>query len=441
VRYAFLLAVGTFALGVNAYVMAGLLPVISEDLDVTLATAGQLVTVFTLCYAIAGPVFATVFSGKSTKVILAGALVVFILANVLGAVASSLPVLMVTRAIVGVGAGLYSPVASAAAVALAPPDRSGRALAIVLGGLSTGTVIGVPIGLLLAQQAGWRGTLWLVSGLGVVALAGVVGLLPSAPVTAQPTLRERATVLADRRVAGIVAVSFIAALAGLGLYTYLAPVLDAAGGIVDPTLYLWAWGAGCIVGSFGVGILIDRVGRSALLISVILIATAGTFVAIPLLASRHLLVMVPLVIWGILGFATPVPQQHRLIGIRPEHGAIVVALNASAIYLGSAVGAALGGLVLALGIAAPSLAYLAAALTVLAWLLHLATKGPGRPGARRRAARHIVPSTEGLSGHPGRPTRPLYLTPSGAARPRLDAVGSAARPDTPGRRSVRFLSM
>jgi predicted MFS family arabinose efflux permease len=389
-RYAFLLASGTFALGVNAYVMAGLLPVISGDLSVPLATAGQLVTVFTLCYAFAGPVFATIFSGKSTKVILICSLLVFILANALGAMAGSLTVLLLTRAVVGIGAGLYSPVASAAAAKLVSPGRSGRALAVVLGGLSTGTVIGVPLGLLLAHHVGWRATLWLVTVLGMIALGGVAALLPSTPATAQPTLRERFAVLTDRGVAGIVGVSFIAALAGLGLYTYLAPVLDTAGGIHNPTAYLWAWGIGCIIGSFGIGSLIDRLGRPALVISLILLATALCFVVIPPAAPSHVLLLLPLVIWGVLGFATPVPQQHRLIGLRPDHSAIVVALNASAIYLGSAVGSALGGLALALGTSAPALAYLAGGVTMIALLLHVRSSGsaawsiaPARSGPLR----------------------------------------------------------
>jgi predicted MFS family arabinose efflux permease len=373
VRHVLLLAVGTFALGVNAYMMAGLLPGISLSLHTSLAASGQLVTVFALSYALAGPIIVTLLGGFTGKAVLASALVIFVAANCLSAIAGSLPSLLLARVIAGVGAGVYSPIATAVAVTLMPTERRGQALAVVLGGLSAGTVFGVPVGLFLAHHVGWRAAMWMICALGVISLAGILLGLPARPLETQPSLRERASALADPRISAVVSVSFIAALAGLGLYTYLAPVLDSAGGVHNPIVYLWAWGIGAVIGSFGVGAVIDHVGRATVIVSVILAVTALTFVAIPLLATHHVLVLLPLVIWGILGFATPVPQQHRLIAIRPNHAPVTVALNASAIYLGSAAGAALGGLVLALRAPAQNLAYLAAVVTVLALLLHLVT--------------------------------------------------------------------
>jgi predicted MFS family arabinose efflux permease len=366
----------------DAFVIAGLLPMISTELHASISATGQLVTVFTLCYAVASPLFATVLSGKQAKVILLAALAVFTAANAASAVAVSLPMLLVARAVAGIGAGLYSPMASTSAAHLMPAAQRGRALAVILGGLSVGTVLGVPLGLLLAQHSGWRATLWAITALGGIAMLGVLTLLPRLDPPIPPTLRQRVAIMIDRRVAPIVAVSFLANVASLGLYTYLAPVLHSAGGITNPTGYLWAWGLGGIVGAFGIGPLIDRTKRPFALMTVILIGFTVAILLVPVTASIGLLVVIPLAVWGAAGFASPPPQQHQLLDVEPEHGPVAVALNASAIYLGSAVGSGLNGGLLRAGLGLTWLPVVAAAVALVGLLVHLtlvhARPRPGR---------------------------------------------------------------
>ncbi|MGW7414327.1 MFS transporter [Streptomyces sp. NPDC054863] len=366
-----LLALGTFALGVDAYVMAGLLPHVSADLRVSASSAGQMVTVFTLCYALGGPVFATLLAKRSAKVVLGVALLVFTIGNALTALAPSLAVLLLSRAVAGIGAGVYFPIAAATAAGLATPERRGRALATVMGGMSIGTVIGVPVGLLLAEHIGWRGTLWLITGLGLVALAGIVRL-PKTDVSPPPPLGQRVRALAGGRVAGIVTVSLLGGIASLGLYTYLAEFLaDAAH--TDQTVWaMWAWGAGGIVGSLVIGPVVDRTRRPfAAVTCVLALIVAGQF-ALPAAAHVSAIVaVVPLVVWGAAGWAVQVPQQHQLIAAQPRQATIAVSLNSSAVYLGSGIGSALGGLALGLGAAPGTLPYYTGALTVLALVLHL----------------------------------------------------------------------
>ncbi|MFD7337362.1 MFS transporter [Streptomyces violascens] len=381
-RFIPLLALGTFALGVDAYVMAGLLPRVSEDLGISASSAGQMVTVFTLCYALGGPVFATLLAKRSVKVLLGVALGVFTIGNALTALAPTLPVLLIARAVAGIGAGAYSPIAAATAAGLTTPERRGRALATVMGGLSIGTVIGVPAGMLLASHIGWRGTLWLITALGSVALIGIVRL-PRIEVSPPPALGRRVRALASGRVAGIVSVSLLGGIASLGLYTYLAEfLLDAAH--TDQTVWaLWAWGAGGIIGSLLIGRIVDRTKRPFAAVSWILaLVVAGQF-ALPAAAhAAAALTVVPLVIWGAAAWALQVPQQHQLIAARPEQATVAVSLNSSAVYLGSAIGSALGGLVLGLGTAPAVLPYCTGALTALALVLHLTVVR----GATRRAA-------------------------------------------------------
>ncbi|MFH9424910.1 MFS transporter [Streptomyces sp. NPDC017529] len=366
-----LLALGTFALGVDAYVMAGLLPLVSADLHISASSAGQMVTVFTLCYALGGPVFATLLAARPAKVVLGVALVVFTIGNALTAVAPSLWVLLIARAVAGIGAGVYSPIAAATAAGLTAPERRGRALATVMGGLSIGTVIGVPVGMLLASHMGWRGTLWLITALGVVALVGIMRL-PQVAVSPPPPLGQRVRALAGGRVAGIVSVSLLGGIASLGLYTYLAEfVVDAAH--TDQTVWaMWAWGAGGIIGSLLIGRIVDRTGRPFAAVAWILVLVVASQLVLPVAAHTAVaLAAVPLVIWGAAGWAIQVPQQHQLIAAQPEQATVAVSLNSSAVYLGSGLGSALGGLVLGLGVAPGSLPYYTAALTLVALILHL----------------------------------------------------------------------
>ncbi|MEL6060624.1 MULTISPECIES: MFS transporter [unclassified Methylobacterium] len=375
------LANGMFALGLDAYVVAGLLPGIGASFGIAPGEAGQAVTVFTLTYALAAPVCATLLAGRPVRKILALALAVFAVANALSACAASLLWLLLARALAGLAAGLYAPVAVAAAATLVEPRRKGRALALTLGGMSTGTVIGVPAGLWIAERLGWQGTLMLVALLGALAAAAILLRLPDLPAAEPPSWRARAALLADPRIVVTVAVSFLTAVSSLGLYTYVAPLLESTGLSEAAAAYFWAWGVGGLVGSFAIGPLLDWSGAPRRLMALILAVLALTLAALPGLLERGLLGYLPFLIWGAMGWASQAPQQHALLGLKPEHGSVAVALNSSANYLGGAVGAALGGIVMAVaGITALPVA--AAGVAVAALILQLAalTRG-GRVAA------------------------------------------------------------
>ncbi|MVP01865.1 MFS transporter [Paenibacillus lutrae] len=362
----FLLTLGMFALGFDAYVVAGLLPDISSVFGISDSEAGQAVSVFTLFYALAAPVFATLLAGKPVRRILVWALIIFSVANAATALATSFSLLLVSRAVAGIGAGLYSPLAAAAASSLVSAENRGRALGTILGGMSMGTVIGVPVGLLIAQQIGWRGTLWTVTLLGVIALAGIILRFPSFPASAPPSVRQRLAMLTSGRVSATVGITFVTSVASLGLYTYVASILLDLAEIKNITPYLWAWGIGGVVGSFSIGTLIDRTGKPALLMVGILAVMTAAMFAIPLGLQYSLLAFLPFVLWGAMGWASQAPQQHILLLQQPKHGAAAVALNSSANYLGSAVGSALGGFVLLAGLAPSQLPVAAGCLGLAA---------------------------------------------------------------------------
>ncbi|MFF5716037.1 MFS transporter [Streptomyces buecherae] len=391
-----LLALGAFTLGLDAYVMAGLLPVVADDLDTTVSLAGQMVTAFTLAYALSAPLVAGLLTGVRPKTVILVALAVFTLGNGLTAVAPSLALLLASRVVAGAGAGVYAALSTAAASALVPTERRGKALALVMGGMSTGTVLGVPLGVLLAEHASWRATMGLVTALGAVAIGGLAALLPQVPAEPPVPARARLGAITDPAVAPVVGVSFLAAVASLGLYTYLAPVLEAAGDIDGVAPYLWAWGAGGVLGSLLIGPLVDRTGRVRALVAALLTAVGGAHLVLAPVAGAPLLLGAALVVWGAGGWALQVPQQHRLLAVSARRGTVALALNNSALYLGSAVGSALGGLALAAGLPGDALPWAAAAILGLSLLLHLGSGRAAGGGATR--ARGVGAAGAGTAG-------------------------------------------
>jgi len=364
-----LLGLGALAIGTDAYLTAGLLPAIGRDLHGSLAATAQLVTVFTLSYALLAPVAGAALSRWNVRRVLLVALGVFTVANAVGALAGSTAVLMAARVAAGLGAGIFMPVAATAAAALVGPERRAAALAVVLGGLSSGTVLGVPLGLLLAGQAGWRAAFWLVTVLGAAGWAGLAARLPQVPGAAMPGLRQRIARLRDGRVTAVVGVTFLQTMASLGLYTFVVPVLLAVGQH-SASLGLWVWGLGGVFGSVGIGRVVDRADRPRALTTALLALLVLSMVLLPVSGAASCLPL--LAVWGAAGWAFVVPQQHRLLGLGPTAGAAALALNSSATYLGAAAGAALGGVVLGTGLAPRALPLCAAACAAAALLIHLA---------------------------------------------------------------------
>lgn len=211
--------------------------------------------------------------------------------------------------------------------------------------------------------------------LGVIALLGLVWRLPPLPAAAPIALSRKLALLADKQVLVILLVSLLAAVASLGMYTFIAPLLAAPeyGAVTSVTPYLWVWGIGGVLGSFLIGPLVDRV-RGPVLTFFIMLVLAASLLALPLAAHWHAwLAMLPIALWGTAGWALQVPQNNELIQARERQGDgnLAVALNESALYLGSAIGAAAGGMLLLLRLPVSTLAIGAGTIAIAGVLLQI----------------------------------------------------------------------
>lgn len=364
-----ILSLGMFALGFDAYIVAGIIPGISETYQRDVSQVGLAVSMFTLFYAISAPVFASILAGKPLKKILLYSMLIFTIANSITAVAPTFTLLLISRAVAGAGAGLFSPLAISASSELVSIEKKGRAIGLTLGGMSVGTVLGVPLGLYVSDLLNWQASIWLLVVIGVVALLGILLYLPPIETTPPPVLKERLKMFLDKRVAVTVFITFFASISSLGLYTYLSPLIKEITDSESLVFYLWAWGFGGLFGSLIIGYLIDYFKKPKTLVTIILLILMISIICIPLMIQLPLIKYLPFFIWGAMGWASQAPQQHILMSYQPNNRSAAVALNSSFNYLGSSVGATLGGVVLTFSFGSISLVYFAVISMILSILL------------------------------------------------------------------------
>ncbi|SPL93383.1 MFS transporter, DHA1 family [[Actinomadura] parvosata subsp. kistnae] len=348
-----MLGLGTFAVGTDAYVVAGFLPAMARSLEVSESTAGQSATVFAVAYAVLSPVLATFTARVPRRALLTAALAVLALANLGSALAPNYPVLMVTRVLAAAGAAAFTPNAGAVAAAMAAPQQRARALAVVVGGLTVATALGVPLGNLADRALSWRAALGLVAALCAVCAAGVLAVLPGLPGSPSVPLRARLDALRHPGVVAVLPLTLLGIMASYGLYAYAVPLLHELGATPASEMWLlFLYGVGAFVTNLVAGRAADRYGPVRVL-AVGYTALTLTLGAFTLAAGTgpHVLPAAALLMaaWGAsTWFQTPA-QQLRLITAAPQETAVVVGLNGSVLYLGIALGTALGGLLLPVG--------------------------------------------------------------------------------------------
>ncbi|MDN3259830.1 MFS transporter [Streptomyces sp. CSDS2] len=382
------LALGMFAIGLDAFILSGLLPGMADSFDVSLAAVAQVVTGFTFAFALSSPLLAVATARLGRKKLALYALAIFAAANAASALAPSLWVMVVVRVLAGAIGGVYSPAAIGTAVQLVPPAQQGRALSTIMSGLSVSTILGVPVGVLVGTQVGWRAALWVVVGVIVLAMVAIAVFVPSVGATPTPGLKDRFAVLGDGRVLVRMVVMFLYGIAQMGLvYTFLPEILKDSAGISTKSLpvYLLIAGVASFIGNALAGSRLDKGTSPKIMLGTALTAVAVILAAFPYGAFNAVAAAVVILLWGFAVAHVQLPLQYQLMRIVPEHTSIVVSLLNSALYLGTAAGAALGGAVLA-GASTTALTWTGTGIIVLALAVSAATKQGAAPQAAPAAA-------------------------------------------------------
>ena len=341
-----LLSACNFVIGMGAFVVIGMVPLLASDLQISTAAAGGTMTAYALGYAVLSPLLVSLTGQVGRRRVMAAGMALFAFAAVISALSQNVTTLYVARVLAAAGAGVVTPVGAAVVAALAPKDKQGKMLAAFFFGLTLSQVLGVPVGGWIGYTFGWRVAFWIVVVLAIVMAFFIWTRVPAGLRFKPVSLADLSRTLRNGFVMG--AVLFTASFLGAIyiLYTYLAPLLETTMGYGRDgiTLVLLVFGAGAVVGNLLGGWMTDRLGsiRSLVILCLGQIATMPFFSGLPM-SPTVLLILV--FAWSVLGWSFMAPQQVRLLGLAPSIAPVVLALNAAAIYVGTAVGSASGAVV------------------------------------------------------------------------------------------------
>lgn len=303
----YLLAVAVFAMGTSEFMLAGLLPDIASDLDVTVGTAGALTSAFAVGMVIGAPLMAALARDRPGRSSLLGFVLVFAAVHVLGAVTSSFPVLLATRVVAAFANAGFLAVALTTAASLVSPDRKGRALAVLLSGTTAATIAGVPGGAVLGSLLGWRAAFWAVAALCLPAAVGILKGIPARPsredTADRPALRSELAQLRNRRLVLVMLLGALVNAATFGSFTFLAPVVTGTAelGELWVSVVLVLFGMGSFVGVTVAGRLSD--GRPGPVIAVGGPLLLVGWPALAVLAEKPGALLVLVFVQGALSFA------------------------------------------------------------------------------------------------------------------------------------------
>ncbi|WHF27846.1 MFS transporter [Bacillus altitudinis] len=343
----YLLALAAFLIGTIEYIITGIIQMVAHDLHVTTSTAGLLVTSLALSAAIGAPIVIALTINMDRRKILTWTLIIFILSNFITSISHSFEMVMITRVLQGISGGTAIVVAMAVATRLVERKKRGTAIGIILMGLSSSLVLGVPIGTFLSSMIGWKALFAAIGVITLIPLIVVYRRIPSMKEQEPVTLRMQLSILKDKRILLAVAVTLFYVGGYSTLFTYLTPFLQASANlsITEISGILLLAGICSFLGSSLGGMAADKKGPIFTIFSGITLQ----IMMLMLLAfvTGNLVVMVAVImIWMIATWSTSPAQQLYLVTLVPKSPDIALSVNTSFIQFGFALGSGLGGIVL-----------------------------------------------------------------------------------------------
>lgn len=359
------LTLGAFAIGMTEFIIMGLLPNVAYDLGVTIPQAGQLITSYALGVAIGAPVL-TVFTHrlpqKKLLIILMG---IFIFGNAVSIIAPTYTLLIIARVLTAFAHGTFLGVGTLIAARLVKPEKRAGAVSVVLAGLTVANIIGVPFGTFIGQQLGWRASFGAITLLGLVSLFGIIRFIPVIVQEQTANLREQVRGLMNPKVLLILLTGALGCGSLFSLFTYITPMLQDITGFAEQhvTWILVLFGVGVTLGNIAGGKLADWKLMPSLIVNFAVLAVL--IALLNLTMQNKILTIINIFLWGIAAFGIMPGIQLRIMNLAHKAPLLATTSSHSALNLGNAAGAYLGGLTInVLGLS--FIPWLAAGLALLA---------------------------------------------------------------------------
>ena len=364
------LAMGAFGIGLTEFVIMGLLPEVAQDFGVTEAAAGWLISGYALGVVVGALGITAATTRLPRKPVLLGLVVLFIAGNVLTAVAPDYSLAMTGRVLAALSHGAFFGIGSVVAASLVAPEKRAGAIAIMFTGLTAANVLGVPFGTFIGQQFGWRSTFWVISAIGVLALAGIAALVPAATGPQERiSLRRELRAFRSTQVWLSLAVTVLAFGGMFGAFTYIAYTLTEVSGFAAGAVpwLLVLFGAGLVVGNWLGGRLADR--RLDLTLVVFIGALVVALATFALLAASPFAAVVALVLMGAFGFGTVPGLQSRIMDYAGGAPTLASGANIGAFNIGNALGAWAGGVGISAGLGYTAPVWIGAAISAAGFVV------------------------------------------------------------------------
>ncbi len=365
------LTVGAFAIGMTEFVIMGLLPNVAEDLNVSIPTAGQLITMYALGVAVGAPILTLLTQRIPQKKLLCLLMILFILGNGISVIAPNYAVLMVARLITALTHGTFFGVGAVIASNLVHPNKRAGAVSIMMAGLTIANIIGVPLGTFIGQHMGWRSSFGAIAIMGVVALIGIIIFIPQIRQDKPVSIKQQISALAQPKLLLYLLIGALGNASLFTVFTYITPLLQQVSGFAEHsvTWILVLFGCGVTIGNIVGGKLADWKLMPSILglyFAVCIILSVFTFTVHSPIAA-----VATIFLWGVASFAVMPGLQVRIMSLAQEAPALASTSSHSAGNLGNAAGAFIGGWVIT-HLAITSLPWVGAILVGLSLILGIA---------------------------------------------------------------------
>ncbi|GAS94472.1 MFS transporter arabinose efflux permease [Mycolicibacterium canariasense] len=387
------LAIGGFGIGLTEFVIMGLLPEVATDFAVSEATAGYLISGYALSVAVGAVLLTAAVTRFDRKRVLLGLMVLFIVGNLMSAIAPTYVVMLGGRIVAALCHGAFFGIGSVVAADLVAENKRASAIAMMFAGLTVANVLGVPLGTLLGQQLGWRSTFWAITVIGVVAMIGIAALVPDIERDDYTGLRGELRAFRHPQVWLSKVITILGYGGMFGAFTYIAFTLTEVSGFASSSVpwLLVLFGVGLLVGNTLGAKAADRALTPALisilaLLTVVLVGFAAT-------AQYKVSAVIALFLMGAFGFATVPGLQMRIMNYAAGAPTLASGANIAAFNVGNALGAWLGGLTIAAGLGFTSPIWMGAVVTVVGLIVLV-----GATALDRRSDRTPGPGTDTTVG-------------------------------------------
>ena len=330
-------------IGSGAFVLSGILQPLAQELSVSVAAAGQVMTAYAVSTAVLAPIFIFLTAKWPRKQAIQMALALFTVGNLVCALAPTLSVLLIGRMLMGAGA-MFTATVSAYAVTLVAPALRGRALSTVFLGISVSYAVALPIGAWLGFNHGWHAPVWLCAAASLAALLAATVLLPKGVVTVSASFAGFKAAAKQGAVLRVWLRTLLFFIAIFSVFAYVGPVLLALNSIspVQLSVVLALFGLAGVAGTLIGGWANDKFG-SLPTIRAQLAVLVSMMCLLPFTQGNLLATVATMIVWGVAGFGLTAPQQSRLVSLSPAQAPLLLSLNSSMLYLGTALGAVVSG--------------------------------------------------------------------------------------------------